>query len=139
MLLAQTRRDRKETRARHSVRALNMKHTLEFVFIERYGMLFFQLTKWPHNYTQSNACFVNLENGCLRACRVAYNRPVRPLILMYNSMIVHDLIDRHEIMHAYMHSLSRMHFLSTMMANARGLLLHKGLLTEMAAIVHFIF
>ena len=40
MLLAQRRRYRKETRARHYVRALNMKHTLEFVFIERYAMLF---------------------------------------------------------------------------------------------------
>ena len=28
------------TSARHYVRALNMKHTLEFVFIERYAMLF---------------------------------------------------------------------------------------------------
>ena len=33
MLLAQTRQDRNETRARHSVCALNMKYTLEFVFI----------------------------------------------------------------------------------------------------------
>ena len=72
MLLAQTRRDRKETRARHSVRALNMKHTLEFVFIERYAMLFFQLTKWPHKHMLSNACFFNLENGRLCACQVGY-------------------------------------------------------------------
>ena len=28
------------TSARHYVRALNMKHTLEFVFIEHYAMLF---------------------------------------------------------------------------------------------------
>ena len=33
MLLAQMRLDRNETRARHSVCALNMKYTLEFVFI----------------------------------------------------------------------------------------------------------
>ena len=71
MLLAKTRRYRKETRARHSVRALNMKHLFEFVFIERYAMLF-QLTKWRHKHTLSNACFVNLENGRLGACRVAY-------------------------------------------------------------------
>ena len=82
------RRDRKETRVRHSLSALNMKHTLEFVFIERYAMLFFQLTKWPHKHTRSNACFVNLENGRLRACRVAYihGRPVCPLVLLYNPM-----------------------------------------------------
>ena len=72
MLLAQTRWDRKETRMRHSVRALNMKYTLEFVFIERYAMLFCQLTKWPHKHTLCTACFVNLENGRLRACRVTY-------------------------------------------------------------------
>ena len=72
MLLAQTRRYRKETRAPHSVLALNMKHTLEFVFIERYVMLFCQLTKWPHKHTLCDACFVNLENGLLRACRVGY-------------------------------------------------------------------
>ena len=64
MLRAQTRRDRKETRARHSVHALNKKRTLELVFIQRYMMLFFstykmapqthakqclfcQLRKWP--------------------------------------------------------------------------------------------
>ena len=41
ILLAQTRRDRKETRARHSVSALGKKHTLEFVFFERSAMLFF--------------------------------------------------------------------------------------------------
>ena len=56
MLLAQTRWDRKETRMRHSVRALNMKYTLEFVFIERYAMLFCQLTKWPHKHTLCDAC-----------------------------------------------------------------------------------
>ena len=52
ILLVQRRRDRKETRARHYVRALNMKHTLEFVFIERYAaMPFCQLTKWPHKHS----------------------------------------------------------------------------------------
>ena len=40
MLLAQRRRDRKETHARHYVRALNKKHMLEFVFIEHCAMLF---------------------------------------------------------------------------------------------------
>ena len=64
-----------------------MKHTFEFGFIERYEMLFFfQLTKWLHKHTLSNACFVNLENGNLRACWVAYIGSVRPLVLMYNSM-----------------------------------------------------
>ena len=46
MPLAQTRRDRKETRARHSVHAVNMKHTLKFVFIDA-----------------TRCCFVNLQNG----------------------------------------------------------------------------
>ena len=72
MLLAQTRWDRKEIGTPHSVRALNIKHALEFVFIKHYAMLFFQLPKWPHKHMLSNACFVNLENGRLRACRVAY-------------------------------------------------------------------
>ena len=72
MLLAQTRQDRKETRTRHSVRVLSMKHTFEFVFIERYAMLFCQLTKWLHKHTLCDACFVNLENGRLRTSRVAY-------------------------------------------------------------------
>ena len=72
MPLAQTRHDRVETRARHSVHALNMKHTFEFVFIERYTMLFCQLTKWPHKHLLWDACCVNLENGRLRACRGAY-------------------------------------------------------------------
>ena len=44
---------------------IDKKHTLEFVFIERYAMLFFQLTKWPHKHTLSNACLFNLENGRL--------------------------------------------------------------------------
>ena len=54
MLLAQTRRDRKR-HVRHCVQALNMKYTLEFVFIERYAMLFCQLTKWPHKHTLCDA------------------------------------------------------------------------------------
>ena len=69
MLLAQTQRDRKETCARNSVRTLNMKYTLEFVFIEHYAMLFCQLRKWPHVHM----------TGCVY-------RPVRPLVLIYNSM-----------------------------------------------------
>ena len=72
MLLAQTRRDRKETRARTHVRTLKIKYLLEFVFIERYTMLFWQLTKWPHKHTLCDARFVNLNDGHLRACRVAY-------------------------------------------------------------------
>ena len=70
---------------RHYVRALNMKHTLEFVFIERYAMLstnkmaaqahavrclFCQLRKWPP----------------ARMLGHVY-RPVRPLVLIYNSMV----------------------------------------------------
>ena len=55
---------------RHYVRALNMKHTLEFVFIERYAMLFCQLTKWLH----------------ARMLGRVY-KPVRPLVLIYNSLI----------------------------------------------------
>ena len=58
MLLAQTQQDCKETRARHSVRALNKKN-MEFVFIERYTMLSFQLTKWPYKHMLSNACLFN--------------------------------------------------------------------------------
>ena len=71
MLLAQTRQGRKETRARHSVRALNKKQTLEFVFTERYAMLFFQLTKWPHKQTLSNARLFNLT---MAACVHAVSR-----------------------------------------------------------------
>ena len=63
MLLAQTRRDF------CSVRALNMKHTLEFVVIERYAMLFCQLRKWPPARMPGRVY-----------------RPVRPLVLIYNSM-----------------------------------------------------
>ena len=60
------------------------------------------LTKWPHKHTlwdavlstykmaaQTHAvrcCFGNLENGRLRACRGCVSRPVRPLVLLYNSM-----------------------------------------------------
>ena len=38
-----------------------MNYTLEFVFIEHFIYLFCQLTKWPHNHTLRDACFVNLE------------------------------------------------------------------------------
>ena len=71
----------------HSVRALNMKHTFELVFVKRYAMLFFHLTKWPQKHTLSNACFVNLEKWlpARMPCRVY--RPVRPLVLIYNSMV----------------------------------------------------
>ena len=71
MLLAQTRRDRKGTRASFCTRVEYKKHTSKFVFIECYAMLFFQLTKWPHKHMLGNACLINLENGRLRACRVA--------------------------------------------------------------------
>ena len=104
MLLAQTRRDRKETRVCHSL-ALNMKHTLEFVFVlyarwiwnthwrvcfywticdavlstcqtaaqtHAVWCLFCQLRKWPP--------------ACMRGC---VYRPVRPLVLIYNSIWKH--------------------------------------------------
>ena len=79
MLLAQMRRDRKETHVEY------MKYTLEFVFINatrccfvnlktgrtntRCAMLYCQLTKWPHAYMTG---------------RVHW--PVRPLVLIYNAM-----------------------------------------------------
>ena len=72
MLLAQTQWDSKETCARHCVCAWNNKHMVEFAFIERYAVLFCQLTKWSHKHTLCDASFVNLENGRLRACRVAH-------------------------------------------------------------------
>ena len=49
MLLAQTRRDRKETHAPlYTCTRVEYEVPIEFVFIERYAMPFCQLTKWPH-------------------------------------------------------------------------------------------
>ena len=84
MLLAQTRRDRKETRTRHSVRALNIKHTLEFVFIERYAMLFCSTHKMAAQ-TQAVGCqFCQLRKWPPARMPGRIDRPVRPLVLMYN-------------------------------------------------------
>ena len=71
-------------RARHYVRALNMKHTLEF--IERYAMLLCQLGKWPP----------------ARMLGRIY-RPVRPLVLIYNSMEVSEFgMESHKQLKLYM-------------------------------------
>ena len=72
---------------RHSVRALNMKYTLEFVFIERYAMLFCQLRKWQHKHM--------LCNDVLSTQKMAACAHVGPLIqasapsssYIYNSML----------------------------------------------------
>ena len=81
MLLAQMRWDRKETCARHSVRAFNMKHTLEFVFIERYAMLFRQLTKWPHKHAV-RCQFCQLRKWPPARMPGRVYRSVRPLVLI---------------------------------------------------------
>ena len=86
MLRAQTRRDRKETRARHSVHALNMKHMLKFVFIKRFGCCFVQLTKWPHKHTHVGCQFCQLRKWQPACMLGRVYRPVRPLDLIYNSM-----------------------------------------------------
>ena len=75
MLLSQTQHDRKETRARHSVRALNKKHTLEFVFIECYAMLCFSTYKMAPQTHAKQCLFVQLKKWSM--C---------PLVLIYNSM-----------------------------------------------------
>ena len=67
---------------RPPLRALNMKHTLEFVFMERYAMLFCSTYKMAAQ-TQAVGCqFCQLR---IRPERVY--RPVRPLVFIYNSMV----------------------------------------------------
>ena len=69
MLLAQTRRDHKETRARHSVSALNMKHTLDCVYWMLRDVVF--LTYKMAAQTNAKQCLfcqlTDFENGRLRA------------------------------------------------------------------------
>ena len=49
---------------RHYVRALNMKHTLVFVFIERYAMLFCSTYKMPVLSTKKMAACAH-AGACL--------------------------------------------------------------------------
>ena len=86
MLLAQRQRDRKETRARHYVRALNMKHTLEFVFIERIAMLFFSTYEMAAQTHAVGCQFCQLRKWRPARMPERLYRPVRPLVLIYNSM-----------------------------------------------------
>ena len=87
MLLAQRRRDRKETRACHYVRAFNMKHTLEFVFIERYAMLFCSTYKMAAQTHAVGCQFCQLRKWPPARIPERVYRPVRPLVLSFNSMV----------------------------------------------------
>ena len=91
-LRAQTPRDRKDTRACHSVRALNMKHTLECVFNERYAMLFCSTYKMAAQ-TQAVGCqFCQLRKWPPALMPERVYSPVRPLVLIYNCMVPVQLL-----------------------------------------------
>ena len=84
-LLAQTRRDHKETRARYSVHAMNMKHTFEFVFVTLRDAVF--STYKMAAQTHAKQCpFVQFRKWPPACMPGHVYRPVRPLVLIYNSM-----------------------------------------------------
>ena len=88
ILCAQMPRDRKDTRACHSVRALNMKHTLEFVFNKRYAMLFYSTYKMAAHTHAVGCQFCQLRKWPPARMPGRVYRPVRPLVLIYNSMVL---------------------------------------------------
>ena len=72
VLLAQTHRDCKETRAPFRTLALNMKYTIEFVFIWTLRDAVLSTYKMAGQTHTVRCCFVNLENGLMHACRAAH-------------------------------------------------------------------
>ena len=55
-----------------------VEYELHVGVIERYVILFCQLTKWPHKNTLCDACFARIP--------VREYKPVRLLVLIHNSM-----------------------------------------------------
>ena len=87
MLLAQMRRDRKETRPCHSVRGLNMKHMLEFCFYGTLHVAVFSTYKMSAQTHAKQCLFCQLRKWPPACMPGRVYRPVCPLVLIYNSMI----------------------------------------------------
>ena len=79
MLLAQTRRDRKEGDTRTIVYTRSIWNTR---FLSNATQAVLSTYKMAAETHAVRCCFVNLENGRMRACRGRIYRPERPLVLM---------------------------------------------------------
>ena len=80
MLLAQTRRDCKETRAPFCTRVEYTRWDLCLLNAIRDAVLTtYKMAAQTHAV---RCCFVSLENGRMRACRGRVYRPERPLALI---------------------------------------------------------